>query len=244
MTKSRLKIALLALLLIVPTASRVSAGEDPSPEPKARKEKKIVVKTPEREIFVDDDGIFVSGDGDDPEILADFEDLKDMDLPGRFHWKMGGGYIGVRPIPMTPELRQHFGAPGEAGVFVGGVEKDGPAAEAGLAVGDIVTAVDGDPIASPRELARAVRRKKDGESVKIDFLRDRAAKSLTVKVVERQGGEIRLGDFGHGMRGHRWHWTTPEPPEAPVPPGRLRGMEDRLRDLEQRLKELEGRLPR
>lgn len=248
MTNSRLKIALLALLLIVPTASRVSAGDDPKgPEPGARKEKKIVVTTPEREIFVDEDGVTIAGDGDDPEIVADFEDLKDMDLPGRFHWRMGGGYIGVRPIPMTPELRQHFGAPGEAGVFVGGVEKDGPAAKAGLAVGDIVTAVDGDPIGSPRELARAVRRKKDGESVKIDFLRDRAAKSLTVKVVERQGGEIRLGDLGHGMGGHRWRWTMPElpePPEAPVPPGKLRGMEDRLRDLEQRLKELEGRLPR
>jgi membrane-associated protease RseP (regulator of RpoE activity) len=244
MTKPRLKIALLALLLVVPTASRVSGGDDPNPAPRARKEKKkIVVATPEREIVVDDDGVFLRSDGEDPEVFAGLDDLENLNLPGELHWMSAGGYIGVRPIPMTPELRQHFGAPEDAGVFVGSVEKDGPAAKAGLAVGDIVTAVDGDAIASPRELARAVRRKKEGENVKIDFLRGGSKKTLTVKVARRKGEEIHLGDLG---RGKRWRISPPEAPEPPMTPfpPRWRGLEDRIHELEQRLQELEGRLPK
>ena len=70
----RLKALLLALLLIAPTASRVAASgqstptPDPQPQakpepaqPKVREKKKIVVISPEKEIVVDDDGVFTSG---------------------------------------------------------------------------------------------------------------------------------------------------------------------------------------
>lgn len=248
MTKSRLTIALFAVLLVLPTASRVSAGDDPPPPPKTRKEKKkVVVSGPDGNIVVDDGGVFVDGDFG-PEVLADI-DFDDFDLPGKFQWTSAGGYIGVRPIPMTPELRTHFGAPEAVGVFVGTVEKDGPAEKAGLAVGDIVTAVDGSPIASPRDLARAVRRKKDGDNVQVDVVRGGAKKSLTVKVAERPQEEMRVGDLGPGMR-HKRIWIsppetveTPETPVTPLPP-RWRGLEDRIHELEQRLQELESRLPK
>ena len=41
------------------------------------------------------------------------------------------GYLGVQLVEMTPDLRTHFGAPADAGVFIGKVEKDSPAAKAG-----------------------------------------------------------------------------------------------------------------
>jgi membrane-associated protease RseP (regulator of RpoE activity) len=240
----RLKAALLAALLIVPTASRVEAGGGPETAPKAKEKKKIVVVSPEKEILVDDDGVFVSGD-EDFETFADlgnFEGLPEMD------WFEGGGYIGVRPVEMTPDLRVHFGAPKEAGVFVGTVEKDSPAAKAGLQVADIVTAADGEKIGSKRDLVRAIRRKKEGETVKLDLLRDRAPKTLSVTVAEREGGRVRVGDFGPGMRKFKFrHWPVPPvppvPPVAPVPPGSP-NLQDRLNDLERRLDALEERTPK
>jgi predicted metalloprotease with PDZ domain len=163
----------------------------------------------------------------------------------------GGGFIGVRPIEMTPELRQHFGAPRDAGIMVGSVEPDGPAAKAGLQVGDIVTKVDGDRIESTGELVRLVRHKKGGETIMVELLRNKATRSVTVTVSERKASEMRVGelkdkqawkdwardfkrDFGHDWT---WNWKTPMPPEA-VP-----DLEQRLDELEKKLRDLEGRLP-
>ena len=148
----RLKAFLLAALLVLPTASRVKAGGGPETAPKAKeKDKKIVVVSPESEVVVDDDGVFISGD-DEGEMFADLHDFEN--LP-EFGWFEGGGYIGVRPVEMTPDLRIHFGAPKEAGVFVGKVEKDSPAAKAGLQVADIVTTADGEKNrVDPRPRAR------------------------------------------------------------------------------------------
>jgi membrane-associated protease RseP (regulator of RpoE activity) len=242
---SALRIPLLALLVLVPTASRLAASGDP---PETKK------KTIEKKVVVDPDRVIVWNDEDDPEIVAD---LDDEDLPRvlRFHGR-SGGYLGVHSIEMTPELRQHFGAPKEAGVLVGTVEPDSPAAKAGLRVGDIITAVDGESIGSTRDLSRSVRRRKEGERVKIDVLRDRSPKSLSATVVERKDREMRLGDFGHGMRGFRWRdWDSdgpalaPVPPVPPVPPiapdgSRWNGLRDRLDSLEKRLREIESRLPK
>ncbi len=242
----RLKAILPALLLILPTASRVEAGGSPESTPKPREKKKIVVVSPEREIVVDDDGVFVEGE-DGPEMFADLRGLED--LP-EFSWFEGGGTIGVRPVEMTPELRTHFGAPKDAGVFVGRIEKDSPAAKAGLQVADIVTSADGETIGSTRDLVRAVRRKKEGDTVKIELLRDRSPKTLTVTVAEREGGKMRMGDFGPGMHKFQWHGmrtpmppVPPVPPVAPVPPGSP-DLQDRIDDLEKRLDALEGRTPK
>ena len=173
--------------------------------------------------------------------------MERMELDGpqtflRHHGGMGGGFIGVRPIEMTPELRQHFGAPKDAGILVGSVEPDGPAAKAGLQVGDIVTRVDGDRIDSVLELVRTVRHKKDGEKVTVELLRDRAAKSLTIVVVERKGKEIRVGTLDDGMPGMRWKTRAPHAFIAPLPSD-MSGLEERLDEMDKRLRELEGRKP-
>ena len=254
-----LKIPLLVLLVLAPTASRLAASGDPL-EPK-KKKSKTVITTPEKQVVVDGDRIVVWNDGDDPEIVANLPDFDDEGLPGvlHFHGRASGGYLGLRSIEMTPELRQHFGAPKDAGVLVGTVEPDSPAAKAGLQVGDIITAVDGERIESARELSRSVRRRKEGEKIRIDVLRDRSPKSLNATIVERKDPEIRIGDFGHGMRGFRWRdWdhdgpalapVPPVPPLPPVPPvapdgSRWSGLRERLDSMEQRLKEIESRLPK
>ena len=258
----RLKALLLALLLVAPTASRVAASGNPAPTPdpevkdktkeKTKKQKKIVIQVPDQEIVVDDDGVFLEGEGEDgPEMFADLGDFSELDHP--WSWFEGGGYIGVRPIEMTPDLRAHFGAPREAGVLVGTVETDSPAAKAGLQVGDIVTAADGQKIERRRDLVRAIRRKKEGDTVQIDIVRDRATKTLSVAVAEREDGGLRIGDVGPGMREFRMrrHGVPPVPPVpsvprvAPVPPAPPvpPDIQNQLDDLQKRLDALESRVP-
>lgn len=273
MRNPAIPLALLAPLMLVSAASRLSASGEPSPTPEKKTEKKVVVASPEKQILVDGDRVLVLDDDMnvdvDPVIVGDLPDFDGDDLPRvvRFHGHRAGGYLGVRSIEMTPELRQHFGAPKDAGVLVGTVEPESPAARAGIQVGDILTAVDGEEVGSTRELSRSVRRHKAGDAVKVDLLRERAKKTLTVTIqeVESKDKEIRIGEFGRGPHGFAWKdwdrswrdWDRGDfaiapdaPPVPPVPPvpavpngSRWNGLEDRMNSLEQRLKELEGRLP-
>ena len=232
-----------------------AAAPPAAPAPTARKRsRRVVVESPEKEIVVDGDRVFVSGDDDEADMIADVEGLDELDghpFMMKMHGHPGGGFIGVQPIEMTPELRQHFGAPKDAGILVGSVEPDGPAARAGLQVGDIVTRVDGDRIDSTRELVRLVRHKKGGETITVELLRNKASRSVKVTVGERKTSEMRIGelpdrrawrdwsrDFTRDFnRDWKWNWKTPMPPEA-VPE-----LEQRLDDIEKKLKDIEGRLP-
>lgn len=243
-----LKTALLAILLVLPSASRVQAKDgDPTPAPKQEKRKQVVIATPDEDVVVDGDGLFVWNGDEDPEMVADLEDF-DRDVQQMIRLRGRVSYIGVNPLRMTPELREHFGAPKDAGVLVGTVDRDGPAGKAGLKVGDIVTAVDGSTVDSVRDLLRSVRHKKDGDTIKVDVIRDRAPKSLTVTVASRKDEEMRLGELPGKMR--RFRFDHPVPPVPPVPPvqpmppmPRNFDWQDRLDRLEQRLKELESRVP-
>src|SRR5262249_19794911 len=117
------------------------------------------------------------------------------------------------------------------------------AAKAGLQVGDIVTSVDGSRVDSTRDLSRAVRRKKPGETLALDLSRDRAKKQVSVTVGERPDREIRVGDLGPRIekqmrivRDRDWN--------GPMVMGTdLNHVEDQLKQLDKRLKDLEKRLP-
>ena len=69
------------------------------------------------------------------------------------------GYLGVSLLDLTPELREHFGRK-ETGVMVLRVTADGPAAKAGLQVGDVITAIDGIAVDSSGDVGS--RRRQEG----------------------------------------------------------------------------------
>ncbi len=209
MVSNSLKAFPLAILLAFPAAAPLS-GDDP-PE----KEKKI-----EKRIVVTDDGVF-SSDGDEPFVL-------------RAGPRSRQGYLGVRLLEMTPELRNHFGAPKDAGVLVASVEASSPAAKAGIQVGDIITKADGDRIESGSDLTRAVRRMRSGETLKVEVSRDRSARQLAVKIEERRHPEMDLGDLGRTLGRHPWilrHGSE-----------NLDRLQEKLQDLEKRLNDLEKKL--
>jgi membrane-associated protease RseP (regulator of RpoE activity) len=172
------------------------------------------------------------------------EDAREMKRPARaFVWKSAGrGYLGVEVMGLTAELREHFGAPEDAGVLVSRVVEKGPAATAGIQVGDVLTSVDGEPVVRPQSLARAVGRKKEGETVVVELQRDRAPLSLTVSVSERDRPMIDLGDM-------YFETEIPELPAIPYPPeaGVFIGSpglhldEEAMKAFEESMRELKGR---
>ncbi len=181
--------------------------------------------------------------------IAAAQSGKPADHTRAFFWKsMGRGYIGVQVLGLTPELRVHFGAPEDAGVLVARVDEGSPAAAAGIQVGDVLTAVDGKPIAGPHILAVEVGEKNAGESVNVDWIRHEAGLSASVPVEERDRKVIDLAGFETAIP------PLPEIgafPGLPVPPGehgvffapgsRLALDEEALRAFEEAMRDLEGR---
>jgi len=62
------------------------------------------------------------------------------------------GWIGLRAIALPPELREHFGAPKDAGVMISSIETGSPAESAGFELGDVVYEMEGRPVKSPAQL--------------------------------------------------------------------------------------------
>ena len=92
--------------------------------------------------------------------------------------------LGVGVQGLTPDLADYFGAK-DGGVLVTSIEKDSPAAKAGLKAGDVITTVDGASVDDTGELRRRLWKDEDATEVSLGIVRDK--KALTVKVpVESQ----------------------------------------------------------
>jgi membrane-associated protease RseP (regulator of RpoE activity) len=168
------------------------------------------------------------------------------DHKGVFFWKsVGRGYLGIQVLGLTPELRAHFGASEDEGVLVAKVEEGSPAAAAGIQVGDVLTAVDGKPVVGPHNLALAIREKKAGESVNVDFLRDGNALAVSVAVEERDRKVIDLAEFDVAVPPFgAFSGAGPLEGEQGVvfgPGSRLELNEDAVRAFEEAMRDLEGR---
>lgn len=92
------------------------------------------------------------------------------------------GYIGVQTQPVEPALVKALHLPGTGGALVANVVADSPAAKAGLQPGDVVRAVGGQKIETPRDLAVAIAGVKPGENARLDILRNGAASAIEVVV--------------------------------------------------------------
>lgn len=72
------------------------------------------------------------------------------------------GWIGVEPAELSPDLMETFGVKARRGVLITGVLQNGPAAQAGVKPGDVITEVAGKPVANVSELMTNVAALKPG----------------------------------------------------------------------------------
>ena len=94
------------------------------------------------------------------------------------------GRIGVQIQPVTKEDAEAFGLGAPRGALVNGVEKDGPAAKAGVEVGDIIVKADGRDVKTSQELPRIITAIRPGNKINLTVWRKNAQKELTVTVAE------------------------------------------------------------
>jgi len=81
------------------------------------------------------------------------------------------GWIGVEPNELSNELAETFGVRARQGVIITGVLQNGPAAQAGIRPGDVITAVDGKNVANVSELLSTVAGLKPGLASKFSLQR-------------------------------------------------------------------------
>jgi len=90
--------------------------------------------------------------------------------------------LGLALAPLDEETRQQLGLEGEQGALVTRVQPDGPAAAKGLEPGDVITAIGGRKVASPADVAAAVKEAygKGKKAVLLKILRRGQARFVAV----------------------------------------------------------------
>lgn len=94
------------------------------------------------------------------------------------------GWLGVLIQDVTRELAESFGMKRPAGALVAKVLKDGPAAKAGIEVGDIIVEFGGKDIDASSDLPPVVGRSRVGADTRVTLIRNGKKQSLTVRVEE------------------------------------------------------------
>ena len=90
--------------------------------------------------------------------------------------------IGVEITDVTPEIARAVGAPSLKGAGVRRVLAGGPASRAGVREGDIITAINGIPIAAAAEAAAVLGRRAPGEAALLQVFR--GGQSLEIRVTD------------------------------------------------------------
>lgn len=98
--------------------------------------------------------------------------------------KVVRGRIGVTIQDVNAQLAESFGLDRPRGALVSSVEKDGPAAKAGLQPGDVILAVNNKPIERYGELSGNIAAMKPGTDATLDVWRGGKKLAVTVKITE------------------------------------------------------------
>ncbi len=94
------------------------------------------------------------------------------------------GWLGVQIQPVTQDIADSLGLSEAAGALVVAPQAGSPGEDAGIQQGDVVTAVNGDPVKDPRDLARRIAAYAPDTTVDVTLWRDGKATELEVKLGE------------------------------------------------------------
>lgn len=115
------------------------------------------------------------------------------------------GWLGVRIQDVTPDVAEAMGIAEASGALVTDVP-EGPARDAGMLAGDVITRFAGNDVTSAGDLTRRVGDAPVGEAVPVIVLRDGRTETLMVTLGRREEAEAK---------------TVPASAEAPEPPGEM-----------------------
>lgn len=95
------------------------------------------------------------------------------------------GWLGIEPQDMTPDLARAFKLDPPSGVIIAGILRDGPAAQGGLKVGDIVQTIDDSPVENTTGLMARIASKTPGSHIELGIFRNHQRQKIRLTVAER-----------------------------------------------------------
>ena len=114
------------------------------------------------------------------------------------------GYLGVQSLILCPQLARRLGIDADAGALVQGVEPDSPAEDEGLdpgddtidfqgqpdipSDGDVIVAVDGDPLTRTQDLSDVIGGHQEGDKVVLTVVRDGERRRVSITLGRRPLG--------------------------------------------------------
>jgi len=101
------------------------------------------------------------------------------------HGRVVRGWLGIEIQEITPELAESFGLQSTKGFIIAGVLPNGPAAQAGMQPGDIVTGIEGTRIDGPSTALEKIVMLTPGERVVLSGWRQQEPTQWTVEIDER-----------------------------------------------------------
>ena len=104
---------------------------------------------------------------------------------------------------MTQDIADSLGLKKAEGALVAEPQSDGPAAKAGIESGDVIKAVNGQPVKDARELARTIGGFSPGNSIKLDILHKGQDKIVNLTLDKMPSEKQAKAEFDHSDRGGR-----------------------------------------
>ena len=93
--------------------------------------------------------------------------------------------LGVAGQTVDPDVARLYGLPVEEGAVIAEVRPGSPAEAAGITAGDIIIALDGEPIGSITDLAGRVQQHRPGDTVTLTLVRGGEEHDVEVELAER-----------------------------------------------------------
>ncbi|MBA4379028.1 MAG: hypothetical protein C0395_10335 [Gemmatimonas sp.] len=151
--------------------------------------------------------IVVMDDDDGAHGNVEYDFFKSGDGDATWTMAAGGAWLGVQVRELGEQLGAYFGAK-DGGALVESVVEDSPAQKAGFQAGDVILALNGEPVADPDDVITTVRGKEKGDTIEAKVLRKGKEMTLKAELAEREGGHAMvraLGKTPHAMQLHKYH---------------------------------------
>ena len=91
-------------------------------------------------------------------------------------------YLGIRWVAITPTLARRYGLPAQHGIYISYIQPRGPADRAGLKRGDIITAIEGQPIDDQHPFRNELFHYQPQDVVKLTVLRGERHLEIEVRL--------------------------------------------------------------
>lgn len=106
------------------------------------------------------------------------------------------GWLGVETQDITPQLAESFNLQNITGIIIAGIQRNGPAAQAGLRPGDIILSVNGEASTNSKTVMNQIARVSPGGKLQMKILRGGQELDAQATVGERPAPQRQRSNRG------------------------------------------------